>query len=208
MQATGGDCYQIKDLGEGFELLEAEAVASLRARRGGADKPLHVPLEGGAQAFAQVQLGLIKHGAGTQRTASLAPSKVVPLSVMLAGAPPPPASLAGSTGMRRIMHELAMVARGDPCVWLSNGEGVHIFPGESDATRWRVLLEAPSNSPFAGGVFALVVALPTGYPTQPPTILFETPVYHCNVSDSGTGDAPPHPQPLFHVVYTCQDTLR
>ena len=43
--ATGGQCYQIHDLGAGFELLEAEAVVSLRARRGGSDKPPFVPKE-------------------------------------------------------------------------------------------------------------------------------------------------------------------
>ena len=37
--ATGGECYQIQNLGEGFELLENEGVASLLARRGGAPKP-------------------------------------------------------------------------------------------------------------------------------------------------------------------------
>merc|ERR1719428_1249313 len=37
--ATEGECYQIRNLGEGFELLESEAVVSLRARRGGIDKP-------------------------------------------------------------------------------------------------------------------------------------------------------------------------
>merc|ERR1719335_379636 len=37
--ATGGECYQIGSLGEGFELLEAESVVSLSARRGGAPKP-------------------------------------------------------------------------------------------------------------------------------------------------------------------------
>merc|ERR1712139_549458 len=39
VNATDGECYQISSLGEGFELLEAEGVASLRARRGGTDKP-------------------------------------------------------------------------------------------------------------------------------------------------------------------------
>ena len=38
---------------------------------------------------------------------------------------------------RRVMLELGLVARRDPSVWLSNGEGVHIFPGEGDAMRWR-----------------------------------------------------------------------
>ena len=36
------------------------------------------------------------------------------------------------------------------------------------------------------GVFALVVALPADYPHEAPTVLFETPVYHCNVSEAGT----------------------
>merc|ERR1712072_31135 len=39
VSATGGECYQISSLGEGFELLEAEGVVSLRARRGGQEKP-------------------------------------------------------------------------------------------------------------------------------------------------------------------------
>ena len=43
--ATGGQCYRIRDLGAGFELLESEAVVSMRARRGGADKPPFVPRE-------------------------------------------------------------------------------------------------------------------------------------------------------------------
>merc|ERR1719401_2424467 len=41
--ATEGECYQISSLGEGFELLEAESVVSLKARRGGAEKPQFTP---------------------------------------------------------------------------------------------------------------------------------------------------------------------
>ena len=110
---------------------------------------------------------------------------MVPLSTLLAGPAPSGTGPAG-TGIKRIMHELGLVARGDASVWLSNGEGVHIFPAEGDATRWRALIEAPAHSPFAGGVFALVIQLPANYPREAPTVLFETPVYHCNVSESGT----------------------
>merc|ERR1719456_1811697 len=39
VSATGGECYQIGSLGEGFELLESESVVSLKARRGGSEKP-------------------------------------------------------------------------------------------------------------------------------------------------------------------------
>ncbi|CAK9039928.1 Ubiquitin-conjugating enzyme E2 11 (E2 ubiquitin-conjugating enzyme 11) (Ubiquitin carrier protein 11) (Ubiquitin-conjugating enzyme E2-17 kDa 11) (Ubiquitin-protein ligase 11) [Durusdinium trenchii] len=43
--ATDGQCYQIGHLGEGFELLESEAVVSLKARRGGLEKPPYQPRE-------------------------------------------------------------------------------------------------------------------------------------------------------------------
>jgi len=186
VQATGGECYRIGNIGEGFELLEAENVVSLRARRGGAEKPLHVPKD--ESTFLSTKVGIIKQGAAGQNAAALAPTKVVALSSMSLKAMGQNASskAPASSGIKRIMQELAQVARGDPSVWLSTGEGVHICPGESDVTRWRVLVEAPAGSPFAGGVFALVVTIPSEYPTKPPTILFETPVYHCNVSESGT----------------------
>ena len=119
------------------------------------------------------------------RVASLAPKRVVPLSAKLA-VPAPSGTGLGGVGLQRIMHELGLVARGDASVWLSNGEGVHIFPGEADATKWRALIEAPAHSPFRGGTFSLVVVLPADYPRAAPTLLFETPVYHCNVSESGT----------------------
>merc|ERR1719424_2401576 len=43
VSATEGECYQINNLGEGFELLEAESVVSLLARRGGQEKPPFKP---------------------------------------------------------------------------------------------------------------------------------------------------------------------
>merc|ERR1719316_2317896 len=62
---------------------------------------------------------------------------------------------------------------------------MHIFPAPEDLHFWRVLLEGPNDSPFQGGVFALNVQIPQNYPLRPPQITFETPIYHCNVSDSG-----------------------
>merc|ERR1719171_1826436 len=69
VSATGGECYQINDLGEGFELLEAEGVASLRARRGGQEKPPFKQRE--AISFAQAPEKAITRGGAVKRAPAL-----------------------------------------------------------------------------------------------------------------------------------------
>jgi ubiquitin-protein ligase len=88
--------------------------------------------------------------------------------------------------VKKVLAELRHVAASDTRVWLNDGRGVHLFPAEGDLTQWRALVEGPEGSPFEGGVFSLVVRIPECYPMRPPSIRFETPVYHCNVSESGT----------------------
>merc|ERR1712004_450278 len=75
--------------------------------------------------------------------------------------------------------------RGELVVWLHSNQGVHIFPAPDTLNFWRALIEGPEDSPFRGGVFALSVVIPDSYPFKPPQIRFETPIYHCNVNDSG-----------------------
>uniref|UniRef100_A0A7S0B6I3 UBC core domain-containing protein n=1 Tax=Pyrodinium bahamense TaxID=73915 RepID=A0A7S0B6I3_9DINO len=84
----------------------------------------------------------------------------------------------GGAAVRRLLSELRQVAS-------QAAEGVHVFPAPDDLKLWRALIEGPPDSPFHGGVFALSVVIPDDYPFKPPKIAFETPVYHCNVSDSG-----------------------
>jgi len=62
---------------------------------------------------------------------------------------------------------------------------VHIFPSEDDLAVWNCLIEGPTGSPFENGVFHLSVRIPANYPFSAPAVRFETPVYHCNVSESG-----------------------
>jgi len=182
--ATEGECYQINSLGEGFELLEAEGVVSLRARRGGAEKPPFKKREA-------ISLGSVAEKSMTQGTAvqrapvlavDLATKAVVDITSIDKNVS---TSSIGSGAAKRVLMEVKQVASGSAGCWMHSGEGVHIFPAPDNLQFWRVLIEGPSGSPFEGGVFALNVLIPDNYPFSPPKITFETPIYHCNVNDSG-----------------------
>lgn len=46
-----------------------------------------------------------------------------------------------------------------------------------------MLLKGPIDSPYVGGVFLLLVELPSNYPFGKPKIKFITKIYHCDISD-------------------------
>ena len=60
-------------------------------------------------------------------------------------------------------------------------------PMEGDLFRWKADVLATDDSPFAGGVFTLSIALPADYPYRAPDVRFETKVYHPSVNTS-TGE--------------------
>merc|ERR1719171_424164 len=186
VNATGGECYQINDLGEGFELLEAEGVVSLRARRGGTDKPPFMPRE--KVDFDAISEKTMTRGTAVQRAPVLANDFATKTVVGVASIVDSNAKMPSSDGgpsLKRVLMELKQVASGATGIWMHSGEGIHVFPAPDNVNFWRVLIEGPPASPFEGGVFAINVIIPTNYPFQAPQIMFETPVYHCNVSDSG-----------------------
>jgi len=182
--ASEGECYQIDNLGEGFELLESEGVVSLRARRGGTEKPAFKLRE--MIDFNSLSQKELTRGSAVQRAPALAPA-LANKTVADVRAIPDAAtttSLSAAT-TKRVLQEIKQVASASDKIWTCSGQGIHIFPAPDSINFWRVLIEGPSGSPFEGGVFQLNVIIPDSYPSRPPQIVFETPVYHCNVSDSG-----------------------
>ena len=125
----------------------------------------------------------MKAPVATPQAASLKALKVVDVSTRVAAS----SEHAGSAAVKRVLKELREVAARNPSVWLHEGHegGIHIYPSETDLMLWRVLIEGPKGSPFEGGVFSLIVRIPAEYPFKPPSVRFETPVYHCNVNDGG-----------------------
>ncbi|CAJ1374959.1 unnamed protein product [Effrenium voratum] len=175
VSATEGECYQIRHLGEGFELLESEAVVSLAARRGGEEKPPFV--RRGEEHFQSIKERDITQGSHVPRVQDakqehLAKAKVVSMAEVDQCSK----GNLGSGAIKRVLQELKK------CTEVA--AGIHIFPSE-DISFWRALMEGPAGTPFEGGVFALDVFIPSDYPFRAPNISFKTPIYHCNVSANG-----------------------
>jgi len=120
-----------------------------------------------------------------QRAPVLAPDLASKAVVNVSSINESAAKSISSGSAKRLLMELKQVASGSSSVWVHSGEGVHIFPAPDSLRFWRALIEGPIGSPFQGGVFALNIVIPENYPFQAPCITFETPIYHCNVSDSG-----------------------
>merc|ERR1712070_142041 len=136
VSATEGECYQINSLGEGFELLEAEGVVSLRARRGGTDKPAFKRRE-------DVNLDCIvqkcmTQGAAVQRAPVLAPDLATKAVVDVASIDKDMAcSSINSSSAKRLLKELKEIASGGDGIWAHSGEGVHIFTAPDNLQFWR-----------------------------------------------------------------------
>jgi len=55
----------------------------------------------------------------------------------------------------------------------------------TDWTTWNVAIFGPPDTPYEYGVFNLRVDFPSTYPFMPPVIVFNTKIYHPNISVSG-----------------------
>jgi len=86
-----------------------------------------------------------------------------------------------SGSLRRITKELTELEQNAPT-------GIIAGPAsDSDIYKWSVTLTAPKGSLYYGGVYHLTLQLPPEYPFKPPTLSFNTKIYHPNVSNDDKG---------------------
>ena len=64
-------------------------------------------------------------------------------------------------------------------------ERVHIEPKENDIYTWEGYIEGPSDSPYSGGKFPILMKFEERYPVRPPSVKFTKFVFHPNIYRDG-----------------------
>eukprot|EP00906_Rhabdomonas_costata_P016668 RCo023934 len=56
---------------------------------------------------------------------------------------------------------------------------------DDDITKWRVWIRGIRNTPYEGGIFRARLEFPQDYPFLPPTMIFESKMWHPNIYPDG-----------------------
>ena len=62
------------------------------------------------------------------------------------------------------------------------------LPDENNLFEWRLSIIGPRDTPYNRGLFYLTLKFPENYPSYPPKVTFDTPIYHINVASIGDED--------------------
>jgi len=83
------------------------------------------------------------------------------------------------SSLTRIQRELADLTKDPP----SNCTAGPI--NTMDLYKWEGMIFGPSETPYQGGVFKLLIHFGADYPFKPPHIQFLTKIYHPNINAAG-----------------------
>jgi len=64
-------------------------------------------------------------------------------------------------------------------------EGVALELTDDNLYEWKVYIEGPADTEYAGGIFALSMRFPQDYPMNPPVVVFLSDFWHPNVYPDG-----------------------
>ncbi|XP_060071806.1 ubiquitin-conjugating enzyme E2 D2B-like [Ylistrum balloti] len=81
-------------------------------------------------------------------------------------------------GSRRLKKELLQMTKDPPENCSARLVGDDLF-------HWKASLTGPEDTPYADGTFELDIRFPVEYPFKPPSVKFDTKIYHPNISVNG-----------------------
>lgn len=182
--ATGGCCFKPDGLTDALKLFETETVLSLAEREAKRATPV--------ASFSdlrrvQAQLRRRPFDAPPQRRLPALLSRPVAHGEEVLDRARRERQTEASKGgggagdvqlMRRVLRELKGYMR-------NPHPNIEVFPCEDNALFWRILLQGPESSPYAGGTFLLYCSFPAGYPSSPPEVRFVTEIFHANINSTG-----------------------
>ena len=58
-------------------------------------------------------------------------------------------------------------------------------PINNNIKEWQATIFGPSDTPYQGGVFTVLIKFTDQYPFKPPLVYFKTPIFHCNINKRG-----------------------
>ncbi|XWS51475.1 hypothetical protein CRYUN_Cryun12cG0179400 [Craigia yunnanensis] len=68
------------------------------------------------------------------------------------------------------------------CSREKDSSGIRVSPKSDNLARLTGIIPGPLGTPYEGGSFEIDIALPDGYPFEPPKMKFVTKVWHPNIS--------------------------
>jgi len=83
---------------------------------------------------------------------------------------------------KRLIKEYNDIIRCKECI--DNRISIGLLE-ENNYSNWCATIMGSDDTPYAGGIFKLVINIPHSYPFKPPKVKFETPIFHPNINNAG-----------------------
>jgi len=80
--------------------------------------------------------------------------------------------------VQRIQEELILMATSPSTIYSAR-------PQNKSLDDWTATIVGPSNTPYEGGLFQLLIKFTPDYPRSPPQVRFLTEIYHMNIAEDG-----------------------